>query len=384
MTDNLQKIFYYPFNKDKQRENNLFYHKKRFFCKFAAINLINNSNMKNLLLVILALLPFFAIAKDNKKKDNSNPKYLEGAITLKDGKVSFEEEIKVPTMSKEELYNTMLQWAEKRFVPNEKLKSSVVYKDEEKGEIVATAEEYLVFSSTALSLDRTRIYYHFYITAENGKCNLEMSRIRYWYDENRDGGERYTAEEWITDDMALNRKKTKLAPICGKFRRETIDLKDELFNSVRENLGQKMINSSNESTITNNTAKKTGKVAVSELPADLSKIAENGKLTIKTGDKENELNLASWGGFGKLFNKDVAYILIDKKESEIAKNMENSSSYTVSFYKDKSAKAAVIIECKKTMTQELTAEELKSLNQDIDTSKEYIMYICEVTSVKLQ
>ena len=145
-----------------------------------------------------------------------------------------------------------------------------------------------------------------------------------------------------------------------------------------------MINSSNESTITNNTAKKTGKVAVSELPADLSKIAENGKLTIKTGDKENELNLASWGGFGKLFNKDVAYILIDKKESEIAKNMENSSSYTVSFYKDKSAKAAVIIECKKTMTQELTAEELKSLNQEIDTSKEYIMYICEVTSAIIQ
>lgn len=56
---------------------------------------------------------------------------------------------------------------------------------------------------------------------------MTMTRIRYWYDENRDGGEKYTAEEWITDDMALNKKKTKLAPICGKFRRETIDLKDD-------------------------------------------------------------------------------------------------------------------------------------------------------------
>ena len=64
--------------------------------------------------------------------------------------------------------------------------------------------------------------------------------------------------------------------------------------------------------------------------------------------------------------------------------MENSAKYTVSFYKDKLAKAEIIIECKKTMTQELSAEELKSLNQDIDTSKEYIMYICEVTSALMQ
>ena len=340
--------------------------------------------MKNLLLVILALLPFFAIAKDNKKKDNSNPKYLEGAITLKDGKVSFEEEIKVSTMSKEELYNTMLQWAEKRFVPNEKLKSSVVYKDEEKGEIVATAEEYLVFSSTALSLDRTRIYYHFYITAENGKCNLEMSRIRYWYDENRDGGERYTAEEWITDDMALNRKKNKLAPICGKFRRETIDLKDALFSSVRECLGQKILDSSADNKTQNTTDKKTGVVAVSELPGNLGEIIANGKLVIKTDSKETELKADSWGGFGKLFNKDVAYILIDKKQSELNKNMESSTAYTVSFYNSKDKKAEVTIECKKTMTQELSAEELKSLNQDIDTSKKYIMYICEVISARIE
>ena len=186
---------------------------------------------------MLAIMPFFAIAKDNKKNDNSNPKYLEGAITFKDDKITFEDEIKVPTMTKDELYKSMLEWAEKRFVSDNKLTSRVVYTNEENGEIVASAEEYIVFSSSALSLDRTRIYYHFYIQVENGTCHLTMSRIRYWYDENRDGGERYSAEEWITDDMALNKKKTKLAPICGKFRRETIDLKDELFSSARESLG---------------------------------------------------------------------------------------------------------------------------------------------------
>ena len=48
----------------------------------------------------------------------------------------------------------------------------------------------------------------------------EVVYFRFKEKENRDGGERYSAEEWITDDMALNKKKTKLAPICGKFRRE--------------------------------------------------------------------------------------------------------------------------------------------------------------------
>ena len=73
-----------------------------------------------------------------------------------------------------------------------------------------------------------------------------MTRIRYWYDEARDGGEKYSAEEWITDDMALNKKKTKLAPICGKFRRETIDLKDELFQSAASALGQKFLDTTPE------------------------------------------------------------------------------------------------------------------------------------------
>ena len=49
--------------------------------------------MKKLLLLTLALLPLFATAKDNKKNDNSNPKYLEGAITFKDEKITFEDEI---------------------------------------------------------------------------------------------------------------------------------------------------------------------------------------------------------------------------------------------------------------------------------------------------
>lgn len=358
--------------------------KKDFFCKFAATYYKKQTHMKKLLLIILAIMPFVAIAKDNKKNDNSNPKYLEGAITLKDDKVVFEEKIKVPSMTKEELYNTMLDWAEKRFISENNLTSKVVYTNEEKGEIVASAEEYIVFSSSALSLDRTRIYYYFYIEVENGICNLTMNRIKYWYDENRDGGERYTAEEWITDDMALNKKKTKLTPICGKFRRETIDLKDELFTSVKNCFGLKLINN-NTSTTTQQTSENVlGKVSVSQLPDNLNEVAAKGKITITSGNKETEIGHNSWGGFGKMFNKDVAYILIDKNLSDIYKSMEENSDYKVSFYSsEKASKAEIIVECKKNMTQTLSSEELKSLNQNIDTSKEYIMYICEVTSAEI-
>ena len=68
--------------------------------------------MKKLLFILLAYLPLFGMAKD--KKDNSNPKYLAGAITMEDGKVTFNHEIKAPSLSKEQLYQQMLDWANNR------------------------------------------------------------------------------------------------------------------------------------------------------------------------------------------------------------------------------------------------------------------------------
>ena len=95
------------------------------------------------------------------KNDNSDPKYLAGAITMEDGKVTFNHEIKAPSLSKEQLYQQMLDWANHRFKSDGKLQSRVVYTNEEEGDIAASAEEYIVFSSSALSLDRTRIYYQY-------------------------------------------------------------------------------------------------------------------------------------------------------------------------------------------------------------------------------
>ena len=163
--------------------------------------------MKKLLLFLLMFLPVFAMADKHTGKE-TNPKYLEGAVPLKDGIVSFINEFTVENKTKDELYQSMLQWAGNRFKPHGELSSRIAYTNKEKGEIAVVAEEYIIFSSALLSIDRTRIYYNFLINVDDNKCKLTMQRIRYWYNENRDGGLKYTAEDWITDKNALNKQKT--------------------------------------------------------------------------------------------------------------------------------------------------------------------------------
>ena len=381
--------------------------------------------MKKLICVLLALLPLFAFAKDdNKNKDDKyNPKYLAGAVNLTEGKIVFSQAFEAPSLSKNEIYQKLKTWANKRFQPEDDMNSRVAYTNEEDGQVAALGEEYIVFSSSALSLDRTRIYYQLAMFAAEGSFKVEMSRIRYWYDENRDGGEKFSAEEWIVDDMALNKKKTKLAPICGKFRRETIDLKDELFNEISQAVAVPVpVLATNVSVATNvgseatkpvqtvavakkvpaqpvvaapvataavtapqpATPKELTEISLNELPANLTEIATAGRLTITAGEEEIEVKPEVWGGFGKLLNKDVAYTVIDKSRIAISLIMEQNDSYKISFYQAGSTEPYAVINCKKSMKQDLSAEELKALNKQVDANKEYAMYIGLITSCMKQ
>jgi colicin import membrane protein len=78
-------------------------------------------------------------------------------------------------------------------------------------------------------LDQTRMLYVLKVRCYDGKADIQMANIRYVYDENRNP-QNYTAENWITDKEALNKKGTRVLPVSGKFRRKTIDRKDFLFN----------------------------------------------------------------------------------------------------------------------------------------------------------
>ena len=67
----------------------------------------------------------------------------------------------------------------------------------------------------------------------DNKVKVTIFRISYWYEEERDGGERFKAEEWISDAAAINKAGTKLYPRSGKFRRKTIDRVEEIFDGAR-------------------------------------------------------------------------------------------------------------------------------------------------------
>ena len=58
-------------------------------------------------------------------------------------------------MSQDEIYERLLGWMDARLKENENT-SRVVFSDKEKGQIVGIGDEWIVFSSTALSLDRTK------------------------------------------------------------------------------------------------------------------------------------------------------------------------------------------------------------------------------------
>lgn len=357
--------------------------------------------MKKFLLSMLLFLPLCAMAQVNEK-------YLAGAVPVAEGKVTFSTELQAPALSQDQLFETVLDWANNRFKTDDKFNARVLYTNKEEGSIAAAGEEYIVFSSSALSLDRTRIYYQFLVTCHPGKCNLEMTRIRYLYDEERHGGEKYTAEEWITDDMALNKSKTKLAPICGKFRRETIDLKDELFKSVQTAIGEKLIAmgvqpapvapaavvttvaivptepvAPAKAAVQATPAPTTQAATTSSTPAATTSIEEQIKqataMAITAGnDEQFRIGKECWGGFGQLFGKKVSFCIIDTQKTMGNLLLSQSQTYTVSFYQQGQSEPCVTIKCKKLAQQTLSGEEAKNMNPSNDGTKTYNMYVGEV------
>ena len=185
-------------------------------------------------------MPLAAVAQDNTwerinqeetESEHVNPdqKYLVGAVPVVNGKVEFSTVIKAPGKSEKEIYQVALKYMTKMTKePNQTEFSRVVIDNEEKGEVCGVFQEWLVFKSTTLALDRTRFFYNLVARCKDGEMELKMIRLHYLYEEERDP-QTYKAEEWITDEYALRKDKQRLARVSGKFRRKTIDRKDYLF-----------------------------------------------------------------------------------------------------------------------------------------------------------
>jgi len=205
--------------------------------------------MKKLMIMLLMAMPVIASAQDNTwervevtpaEKANKDARYLvENAVPEVDGKVCWTTTIQAPGKSAQQIYDILLEYLEKMTKESNQIKNSaVVVKNTETHQLGAVFHEWLVFKSSALSLDRTQMNFMLKADCADGKADVTMTRITYNYDVERKGLN-YTAEEWITDKYCVNKKHTKLYPISGKFRRKTIDRKDFIFNKFNSILNDK-------------------------------------------------------------------------------------------------------------------------------------------------
>ena len=159
---------------------------------------------------------------------------------MKEGMVVFDKTYEVPNKSKGEIYSLLKNYTESAIIKGElSLEQSRMQEtDSLQGLIVAAVEEFLYFKRSPLSTDGTRMYYQLIFRVEEGKFSVEMRRIRYIYDITDTPSTEanpdlcFTAEDWITDKEALNRKQTKLLKMPGKFRRFTIDRKNQIFSEA--------------------------------------------------------------------------------------------------------------------------------------------------------
>lgn len=196
--------------------------------------------MKKIILAFALCMPLCAAAQNTwempepsaVKNQNPDAKYLVGAVPEENGKVVFRTTIQAPGKSADQVYAIVESYLQKMTKEaNQSDQSRVTVADPAQHQLIGTYQEWLVFKSTALVLDRTRLFYSLSVDCFDGRAEVSMTNIFYLYEEERTAMN-YKAEEWITDKWGLNKKQNKLSRVSGKFRRKTIDRKDYLFNKL--------------------------------------------------------------------------------------------------------------------------------------------------------
>lgn len=320
--------------------------------------------MKQILTLFL-FISFYGFAQDDAK-------YLEGNVPEVEGKVVFEKTFSFTKLSKDQVYDVALDWAKERF---SRENNRVVFSDKDKGDIAAIGEDYIVFSSSALALDRATMSFRVVMSCSGNQLNMKVNGIRYEYNVSyQREPEKYIAEEWITDKAAIN--KGKLNRINGKFRRGTIDYVDELFANATQAFSNQVhsqtvgavdavkapqppnqpviiggtetttsvtsstpVTPSTPATIITPIQNSTGgslsgykQIPAENIPGNIIKMLSQDWMLITAGnDTEFNMMTASWGGLGYVFSKPSAFCFINPTRHTYPL-MEKYETYTLSFY----------------------------------------------------
>ena len=190
-----------------------------------------------LIILLLALMTGCGIQAQVFKKSNKSldAAYAMGTVPVVNGKVTFETTIPAEGLTAAQIKEKAHKWIAKRYV-EPTIISVKRFDSENPNTTIIKGEEYIVFKNTFFVLSRARMYYYLTLTANDGSCTFNLSRITYWYDdEDDDGGIKMIAEDWITDNNAFN-KKGKLKKFPGKFRCKTIDRKEQLIEELTQAL----------------------------------------------------------------------------------------------------------------------------------------------------
>ncbi|MBF1646335.1 MAG: DUF4468 domain-containing protein, partial [Prevotella sp.] len=185
--------------------------------------------------------PATAAARANKSmntdsKANKDIYLQKGIIPEVNGQVVWSETINVPGATADELYDKAFAYLTELTQGNNQLSGSkVALVNKGEHSIVATMREKLIFSSSFLSLDYTQFNYVLQATCRDGQAILTMNRLVYHYDVQGNVSD-LSAEQWITDKYAVNKKHTRLLPVSGKFRRATVDRKNSIFEGFAQAL----------------------------------------------------------------------------------------------------------------------------------------------------
>ena len=387
-----------------------------------------------LLVLFIFCLPVMIQAQENESENSKN--YLAGAVPEKDGRVVFSKEFNLSNLSKDQVFDKMLDWMGKQLKKNNNT-SRVIYSDKEKGIIAGYGEECLVFKSGSLSLDRTLIKYQIKATCLPEKCIMNIEKIYYDYEKDK----KIPAEEQITDKEALNKDKTKLIRGTAKFRIKTVDFADAVFTKLQTTIGTtpivtqvtetslsvagkpdvSSISSISEGREASSSASGISgykQIAPDKIPGNIIKMLSEDWMLITAGDKDKfNMMTASWGGLGFLYQKPVAFCFINPTRYTY-QLMENNDTYTLSFYteayrdalkycgsnsgKDVDkvkgsgltpittptgskafSQAWLIIECRKMVAQSLQSESIadKSLKEKWTGKQMHKMYIGEIINV---
>lgn len=173
------------------------------------------------------------VEKVNGVELKDDPKYLAGAVTTNaQGKVEFTLDTDANGKTAQQIYDIVYKYMADLTLNDNNIGSRVALVNKNEHVIANAMDEWLVFNTSFISLDRTEFKYNLIAEISDNHLHLTLGRIIYNYEEGRSTGFKEPAENVIVDKVALTKKKNGLAKIFGKFRRLTIDRKDQIFNDI--------------------------------------------------------------------------------------------------------------------------------------------------------